>query len=164
MFLLCLIFKKNANHTLLTVLKRGYQMSTNDREELINSEHFPVIMIRDFLLNNILGQETDDILYWSGKQLARQFPLIHVKDLQESFRYCGFGTLSLHKEERHRDIYYLTGSIIETRLLKPDASFHLEAGFLAEQIELTKGKPCEVQVKHPEQAITDTVQLIVNYE
>lgn len=138
-------------------------MSSNKREELINSQHFPLILMRDFLLPTILGNETSDVLYWSGKQLARQFPLLDETDIQESFEYCGFGNLDLVKKERNRDIYHLHGSIIETRLLKQDISFHLEAGFLSEQLFLTTKISCEVQVKILKNKTNTIVNLIVNY-
>lgn len=122
-------------------------MSSKNRNTLIDSQHFPYILIRDFLLSNILGEDTDEILYWSGKELARQFPLAEKKDIVESFSHCGFGELVALKKNKNRQIFQLRGELIETRLLNEVASFQLEAGFLAEQVTRLSELPCETKVE-----------------
>ncbi|MGP6139646.1 MULTISPECIES: DUF2507 domain-containing protein [unclassified Jeotgalibaca] len=133
-------------------------MSSKNRDALIDSTHFPYILIRDFLLSNILGDDRDEILYWSGKELARQFLLTEKEDITESFSHCGFGELAVLKKDKNKQTFQLMGDLIETRLLNPAASFQLEAGFLAEQMTHLSGYSCETKVE-----IMDgkTVNLIV---
>lgn len=122
-------------------------MSTNKRDIIIDSPHFKYMLIRDFLLTNILAGDTDEILYWSGKELARQFPLTDQEDIEHSFSHCGFGDLTLLEADKNQQIYQLSGDLITTRLLFEGASFQLEAGFLAEQTQRIKGLPCEASVE-----------------
>ena len=58
--------------------------SENENARIIDNEHFSYLLIRDYLLGNILGEHTDEILYWAGKDLARQFPLKSQEDLYET--------------------------------------------------------------------------------
>lgn len=131
-------------------------MSQDKRSELIDSPHFNYILIRDILLTNILGDDTDEILYWSGKELARQFPLTEKDAVIDSFSHCGFGELILIKSEKDQNQYQLTGDLVSTRLLNPDVSFQLEAGYLAEQINHITGSSCEARV-----TITDKKEVLL---
>lgn len=122
-------------------------MTLKNRNELIDSTHFPYMLIRDFLLSNILGDDMEDILYWSGKELAREFPLTEKEDIIASFSHCGFGDLEKIKQEKNKHSFILKGDLVATRLLNESATFQLEAGFLAEQITRITGNSCEVQVE-----------------
>lgn len=122
-------------------------MSSKNRNALIDSTHFPYILIRDFLLSNMLGEDMDEILYWSGKELARQFLLTEKEDITESFSHCGFGELVVLKKDKYKQTFQLKGDLIETRLLNPAASFQLEAGFLAEQMTHLSGYTCETKAE-----------------
>lgn len=103
----------------------------------INS--FGYDMLREILLNDILGKNEDFILYLAGRHLARKFPSSSFEELEEQCHWFGFGTLILEKEKRNRLSVRLTSSHIEQRLyLFKDASFQLEAGFLAEQVQQIK--------------------------
>lgn len=100
---------------------------------------FGQLMLRDLLLPELLGQETANIAYWAGRDLARKLPVTE-EDLTQLFEQIGFGTLTpttAKKQERH---YLLTGTVVETRLAnfdKPD--FQLEAGFLAQSLQQILG-------------------------
>lgn len=131
-------------------------MSQDKRSELIDSPYFQYILIRDFLLSNILGDDTNEILYWSGKELARQFPLTEKDALIASFSHCGFGELSLIKNEKNQTYYQLKGDLIKTRLLNDDVSFQLEAGYLAEQMNHITGSSCEASV-----TVTDKKEVLL---
>lgn len=126
--------------------ERRNTMAQDKRNELIDSPHFQYILIRDFLLTNILGEDTDEVLYWSGKELARQFPLAEQDAIVPSFTHCGFGDLTLIKSEKNKNQYQLNGELVETRLLNENVSFQLEAGYLAEQMNHITGSPCEASV------------------
>ncbi|HRL00713.1 MAG TPA: DUF2507 domain-containing protein, partial [Trichococcus flocculiformis] len=84
-------------------------------------------------LGNILGEHTDEILYWAGKDLARQFPLKSQEDLYEAMIYCGFGQLELLKKEKNAQQYRLESDLVTVRTQNEQVSFQLEAGFLAQQ-------------------------------
>lgn len=100
---------------------------------------FGQLMLRDLLLPDLLGEETSNIAYWAGRDLARQLPVAEA-DLTKLFEQVGFGTLTptaAKKQERH---YLLSGSVVETRIAnfkQPD--FRLEAGFLAQSLQQILG-------------------------
>ena len=119
----------------------------NENARIIDNEHFSYLLIRDYLLGNILGEHTDEILYWAGKDLARQFPLKSQEDLYEAMIYCGFGQLELLKKEKNTQQYRLESDLITVRTQNEQASFQLEAGFLAQQIQMTTGIPCEAKAE-----------------
>ncbi|MGG4265659.1 YslB family protein [Peribacillus simplex] len=112
--------------------------------EEIQSEEFQVPafgyeLIREVLLNDILGKDSNQILYWAGKQLARKFPLNSDQEVIEFFQSAGWGTLEIMKFTKNQMELSLTGEIISRRMdLHPDCHFQLEAGFLAEQFTLQK--------------------------
>lgn len=96
-------------------------------------------LIRDVLIPNLLGTDTHEILYWAGKELARQYPLQNRQDISRFFDQAGFGLLELNKEQRNKQVYSLSGEIVQARLEHAQPSFNLEAGFLAEQIQMQDG-------------------------
>ncbi|WP_062199053.1 DUF2507 domain-containing protein [Massilibacterium senegalense] len=100
----------------------------------INS--FGYDMLKEVLLNDILGKEEDFILYLAGRHLARKFPCTSIEELEEMCHWFGFGSLIIEKEKKNGMWLKLTSTEIEKRLqvfTKP--SFQLEAGFIAEQIQ-----------------------------
>lgn len=96
-------------------------------------------LIRDVVIPNLLGTDTHEILYWAGKELARQYPLASRQDISRFFDKAGFGLIELNKKQRNKQIYTLSGEIVEARLTQAEPSFNLEAGFLAEQIQSQDG-------------------------
>lgn len=56
-------------------------------------------LIREDLLNELLGEDTPDILYWAGKQIARKYPLFSINEIKEFFTNAGWGTLELIHEK-----------------------------------------------------------------
>ncbi|WP_054665171.1 DUF2507 domain-containing protein [Lacticaseibacillus camelliae] len=100
---------------------------------------FGQLMLRDLLLPDLLGQETANIAYWAGRDLARKLPVTE-EDLTKLFAQVGFGTLTpttAKKQERH---YLLTGTVVETRIANFDhPDFRLEAGFLAQSLQQILG-------------------------
>lgn len=112
------------------------------QEETLDEQHFPYFgysLIRDVLLPDLLGNESHQILYWSGKVLARKYPLTQPEDLLSFFLKAGWGILTVTEEKRRELELVLSGDVVEKRLKDaPNASFHLEAGFIAEQIQLQK--------------------------
>lgn len=117
-------------------------MSRKKNEQKVDLEKFNETtslfgyeLIRDVLIPNLLGTETHEILYWAGKELARQYPLATRQDIVRFFDKAGFGLIELNKEQRNKQVYTLSGKIVQARLEHAQPSFNLEAGFLAEQIQ-----------------------------
>lgn len=54
--------------------------------------------MRDVILPAILGKETDEMLYWIGKDLARVYPVATAEDLVYLTNQLGFGRLALRKK------------------------------------------------------------------
>jgi hypothetical protein len=112
--------------------------------EEISVPSFGYELIREELLTNILGKDAPEILYWSGKHLARTHLLQNLNEISAFFAEAGWGTLTVKKELRNELLFELTSSLIKKRIdLKPDAHFKLEAGFLAQQIETQIGMVSE---------------------
>ncbi|WP_208560430.1 DUF2507 domain-containing protein [Marinilactibacillus kalidii] len=103
-------------------------------EENQMKEIKPLMLLREQLLPNLLGEEMDDILYWAGKELARTSIVDDEQSLIQLFEDNGFGHLSLANEKKNKKEYVLSGLIVTARLTDRNvASFSLEAGFLAQQ-------------------------------
>ena len=117
-------------------------------------------LIRDVVIPNLLGTDTHEILYWAGKELARQYPLANRQDIIRFFDKAGFGLIELNKKQRSKQIYTLSGEIVEARLNQAEPSFNLEAGFLAEQIQSQDGIYTEAltEVNKKTKIVTFTVQ------
>ncbi|MGN1402530.1 MAG: YslB family protein [Bacillus sp. (in: firmicutes)] len=109
-----------------------------------NISIFSKEILRDILLPDLLGREHSQILYWAGKQLARKFPLADRQEIQEFFMNAGWGELVEQKTSKHEAEYILQGTIIERRLdLNKDCEFQIEAGFLAQQLEIIQKRITE---------------------
>ena len=93
-------------------------------------------LLRDFTLSSILGKNESDILYWAGKEMARQYPCATDVDVNAFFAEAGFGILQLNKELKDGYIFSLTNDPAVFNFAK--RNFRLEAGFLAEQIQQQK--------------------------
>ncbi|MGX7417476.1 YslB family protein [Carnobacterium gallinarum] len=117
-------------------MKNDEQLKPIDLEKFTGTiSMFGYELIRDSLLPNILGKETHEILYWAGKELARQYPVADFDDLVLFFKKACFGDLVLLKEKKHQKLYTLTGPTITARIQHGNPNFSLEAGFLAEQLQ-----------------------------
>lgn len=129
-------------------------------DQLINSPRgMSTAAMRDVLLPLILGQETDGILYWIGKDLARQFPVATPTDLSLLTSQLGLGDLRLTSSHNTTMTWELSGPIVAERLAlqKEATSFTLEAGFLAKQIEFQTSKVTEATVLEKKK---DTVTIL----
>ncbi|WP_070121749.1 YslB family protein [Bacillus marinisedimentorum] len=97
---------------------------------------FGVELLRNDLLKDMLGKEYSSILYWSGKNIARKYPLSSTEEFQAFFAEAGWGDLDILQQKSQEMTFSLKGSVISTRFeLYSDFSCNLEAGFLAEQIQ-----------------------------
>ncbi len=115
-------------------MKEGPSMSTQQKHEITQ---FGYELIRDHVLSSILGKNEEDILYWSGKELARKFPLYELEEAIPFFHEAGWGDLTIDKVSASEAFCTLTG---DPEILKFDQRcFRLEAGFLAQNQQKCSG-------------------------
>jgi predicted hydrocarbon binding protein len=124
-------------------------------EPNMNSEEFRTVtvfgyeLLREVLLPEILGKDTPEILYWAGKRIARKYPLKTFDEIVDFFSNASWGDLSLKNETKDELEFELISPLLVSRVKsKAEHFFQLEAGFLAEQIELQKEVVAET-FEHP---------------
>lgn len=98
--------------------------------------------IRYHVLEELLGNDRDQILYVLGKTMARKFDFESIDSMIEMFDQLGLGHLEHIKEKRAEDSFSLTSDKIKHRDDK-NQEFRLEAGLLAMTIEKLRGYQCE---------------------
>ncbi|WHX99526.1 YslB family protein [Neobacillus sp. DY30] len=104
-----------------------------------NISLFGYELIREFILPEILGKDTPEILYWAGKRLARSHPLNSLDEIIDFFSKASWGQLEIKKERKDEIEFELVSPLIVSRVKsKAEHYFQIEAGFLAQQIELQK--------------------------
>lgn len=124
-------------------------MSQKRYDQLLNSSRgMATATMRDIILPAILGKETDGILYWIGKDLAREYPVQSIDDLLVLTQQLGFGELELVKNTQLQHTFKLSGPAVEERLSigQENTSFTLEAGFIAQELEFQLGTVTEAEV------------------
>lgn len=122
-------------------------LSSENKTETISP--FGYELIREVLLNELLGDDTPEILYWAGKKLAHNYPLSTIEEITDFFQRASWGSLSLVKHTKNEMGFELFSQLIKERCeLNKQCTFQLEAGFIAQQIELQKGVICEA-FEHP---------------
>jgi predicted hydrocarbon binding protein len=106
-------------------------------------------LIRKVLIPELLGSDTPEILYWAGKKLARKFPLQSFTEIIDFFKRAGWGDLSIKSETKSEFELELSSNLITKRMKNQEPRyFQIEAGFLAEQIEIQKQVIAET-FEHP---------------
>src|SRR5699024_2464060 len=94
-------------------------------------------ILRYLALPALFGDERDTLLYFTGRKLARNFALETLNDLYEAFEKLGWGKLEMTKEKRKEITLSLRSDSVVQRLEAPfPIEFRLEAGFIAEAIEM----------------------------
>ncbi|MDQ0975625.1 putative hydrocarbon binding protein [Neobacillus niacini] len=122
---------------------------TLESNEPRNISLFGYELIREFILPDILGKDTPEILYWAGKRLARNHPLNSLDEIIDFFSKASWGQLVLIKERKDEIEFELVSPLIVSRVKsKAEHFFQIEAGFLAQQIELQKQVIAET-FEHP---------------
>lgn len=116
-------------------------------EEIYHSEEqiplFGHYLLRDAIVNEVLGKHKENILYWVGKNIARKYPLQSLEEIGDFFAKSGWGNLILKKESKSEATFELQ-SIFQPYKINP--GYELEAGFLAEQYQLRTGYVTEAAV------------------
>lgn len=124
-------------------------MSQKLYDQLINSpQGLNTGSLRDIIIPAILGKETDEMLYWIGKDLAQQYPVATKDDLIILTQQLAFGDLSLQKKTKTSQIWRLGGPIVANRIDRDeeDTSFGLECGFLAQEVEFQLNTIVEAKI------------------
>ncbi len=97
---------------------------------------FSLALIRDGVLNNILGNDAEDILYYAGKEIAREFFARTLNQIQEFFNMAGWGDIKISSQKTNKELWILSGQAIKIRNLSVNnPSYSLEAGFLSQEIQ-----------------------------
>ncbi|WP_017726664.1 YslB family protein [Halalkalibacterium ligniniphilum] len=108
-------------------------METKDKTETyVKNDNFGYNLIRNDLLQDLLGSEHESILYWAGKSLARKHSLTSVEEVIDFFSKANWGELVLLKEKKQERLFELKGPWMGK---DDERSYQLEAGFLAQQIQ-----------------------------
>lgn len=125
--------------------------------ETTNQQSFAVELLRDHMLSDLLGEDYGQVIYWSGKRVARKFPVMSNEELTAFALDAGWGTLGLKKEKGTKFVFELTPPASSNP--KAKGYYQLEAGFLAEQIAQRVGCIAEGYADPGRQTVTITVQL-----
>lgn len=118
-------------------------------------------LLKETVLTQILGEDSPEILYWIGKQVARNNSLTTMEEIINFFDRANWGTLTLTKEKKSEMTFSLSSDLITNRLdQKISAHFQLEAGFLAQQMEYINGcvTECYEEPKKRNHVVTFTVK------
>lgn len=107
---------------------------------------FSYQLLRDILIPELLGNEQATVLYWAGKNLSRRFPLETTDEIIDFFTRAGWGNLSVETEGKTSMTFHLASDWIDDRLKEDkNALFTLEAGFLAQQVQMIKNRFADAQ-------------------
>lgn len=115
-------------------------------------------ILRDHVLPSILSIHEGEILYWAGKDVARKFPIFHIDELPTFFTEAGWGNLTLEKTKKEEVFYSLDGNF--SNLNTKERTFHLEAGFIAEQYQKLNGflTECFPEIKQKNKSVAFQVK------
>lgn len=101
-------------------------------------------ILRNTIFNELLQEDTDEMMYWLGRSLARQYPLKNLDEVSAFFIDAGFGILEFQKESKKNMEFHLSSKVISYRFaMKEHPSYKLEAGFIAAQMESWTGVSTE---------------------
>lgn len=94
-------------------------------------------LIREVFASRYAGTRLRRYDVLGGKKLARKFPLESREDLPAFFQDAGWGTLAIVHSKKQELEFELEGPLVSNRLkYQKEPCFQLEAGFIAEQIQL----------------------------
>lgn len=101
-------------------------------------------VLRYIGLPELFGGETNTLLYFMGRKLARHFTFKELDDIYNAYERLGWGRLELVKEKRKELVFSLMDDSIARKLTSPlPVDFRLEAGFLAEAVHMAFDKSAE---------------------
>lgn len=101
-------------------------------------------ILRYVSLPQLLGKESDTILYFMGKSLAQTMEIHSIDDIILLFKQFGWGALDPVKEKKKSSTFHLLDdSIVQKLTSSLDIDFRYESGFLAGACEQLYGIECE---------------------
>ena len=101
-------------------------------------------VLRYISMPHLLGTEKNTILYFIGRNLARQIDIQTLDDLYYLFNKFRWGSLELIKDRRKSITFHLMSDDVAERIISPfPIDFRLESGFIAEAIEKITKRSCE---------------------
>ncbi|HLR42672.1 MAG TPA: DUF2507 domain-containing protein [Pseudogracilibacillus sp.] len=104
--------------------------------EQLSSETIGYDILKYVSLPNVFGAEKEAIMYYVGRDLARNIEMRSMDDLLYLFDKFRWGKLELIKQKKNEMTFHLMSDDIVHRLRSPlEVDFRLEAGFLAEAIQ-----------------------------
>lgn len=120
---------------------------------------FSYELLREVLIPELLGKEQTAILYWSGRNMARKYPLTSIDEIIHFFHKAGWGDLSVRHRNKSNITFTLHSPLIAKRLQRQkETCFTLESGFLAQQIESIESCPTDAQHWIKQEQIIITAQ------
>ncbi|MHC9532380.1 YslB family protein [Dellaglioa sp. BT-FLS60] len=126
-------------------------MKSNLIENLLSAdtnELFAYELLRDSLLPEVIGTDST-ILYWAGKKMARNINLANITDLVIFFEKANWGKLEIVKGKKDKQTWLLSGDSVTFRQNQVEsADFNLEAGFIAETIQIQSGFTSETIIEN----------------
>lgn len=143
-----------------TVNKQSVLLKTDELEQ-IQLPAFGFELLREVLIPDLLGQDYPQMLYWAGKSLARKYPVTSLEELSNFFEIAGWGKLVLLHNKKSEMEFELSGEHISIRFKKANEfTFQLEAGFIAEQLQMMNNHITETyeQVKKRANKVVFTVK------
>ncbi|MGV2622404.1 YslB family protein [Halobacillus sp. ACCC02827] len=128
----------------MSVLKESTKLTTSNISSLVGTGAGFDLM-RYYTLPDFLGKDAPYLLYYMGKNMARQTEMETFDELYEFFQYMGWGELVLIHDKKKEMLFHLKGHIIEKRLHQKlfPVDFRLECGFLSEMIQAIAGDTYE---------------------
>lgn len=129
-------------------------ISKQNEENNQSVNAFGYHIIRNELIKDLLGAEHDQLLYWAGKSLARRHKLNSVDEIIHFFQNVSWGHLEHKKETKTEIIFQLSPQMTNKDFL---VCYQLEAGFLAEQIQVIKGCISETTISTKKNTVIFTV-------
>src|SRR5699024_2329659 len=104
-------------------------------------------IIRYLVLPDLLGHNSETLLYFSGRKLARKIEINDINDIYYFFQKINWGNLELVKEKKNElSLLLMSDEIVQRLKSELLTEFNLEAGFLSEAMELVTGRPSECEV------------------
>lgn len=144
------------------ILGKNQEVSDMAEQNMENQLFNSIILLRDRLISNLLGEDIDEILYWAGKDLAREQTVETESEIIDHFDRYLFGSLILIEEKKNRRVYKLTGEVVRDRLVNsPNPSFSLETGYLSQQLQSVLGIFSEgiFEIRNKQKEVLITIQM-----
>lgn len=94
-----------------------------------------ITWFRTEVLKNLLLESEEEILYWRGKEIAREENLSDYQRLQHFFLQNGLGILEFHWENDQKLTVGITNSLLTNHHEKASKSIALECGLITEMLK-----------------------------